>query len=659
MRGLLLSLALLVASVSAAFGQAQVFGGGGGGGGTGTVSSSTVGYFATYTGSTTVGGIQYIPISNNSQGANYTAVASDGGNLITASSGTFTVTLPTASSTGGCSAVTPVATGYNTTIQNAGSGVITVTPCSGTINGASSYTLSANQGVAVVFDGTNYEVWTGMQGGSGTVTANSTPTSGFSAQDLIGSDGSKTQRVILGTNLSVTGTGPYTLNATGGSGGNPGPYTVGSVISGSGALTNPAVNNTYCVNVTGAATMMLPSATSGQRIVLKNCDGSLTTTNTLTVSPTSSTIDGASTYVMNAPYQETTFWWNNQGTAQWSTEQVPRTNTITFCSAASGCTVNSCTGGCSYTPTPGAKSIKVWLLGGGGSGGSGGVAISGTNAATGGGAGGGGELKIGEFRVADLPGGGASALSMVVGAGGTGPSGVSGTTTTSGTAGAGGNATYLWDGSSVYVLKAFPGGGGGPGASATAVGGGGGGGTYQAGGNSSGSGAGAGGNQNGGAGSASGAGAGAANSANYGGVSGAGGGGSTNAAVAGAGGSNSQGGASGGGGGGGATSVPAATSGAGSGSIFYSTNVTNASGGTAGNAGSNGTTFATTQLVSPGTGGGGGGGNTSAGTGGKGGDGKIGGGGGGAGGVVSTGSSNTSGAGGDGGGGLAAVEELF
>ena len=613
-------------------------------GGSGTIGSSTAGYFAQYTGPTTIGGVQYIPIANNSQGAAYTAVASDAGNLITATTGSWTLTLPTTLTTGGCSGVTPVATGYNTSVQNSGAGTITVTPCSGTINGVASYTLSQNQGVAVLFDGTNYEIWSGSSG-SGTVTANSTPTSGFSAGKFLYSNGSLLQGGTFGTGLTFSG---GTLTASGGSGGNPGPYTVGTLISGSGALTNPAVNNTYCVNVTGAATMTLPSATSGQRIVLKNCDGSLTGTNTLTISPTSSTIDGAATYVMNAPYQETTFWWNNQGTAQWSTEQVPRTNIITFG-----------VGTTSYTPTPGAKSIKVWLLGGGGSGGSGGVAISGTNAATGGGGGGGGELKIGEFRVADLPGAGASALSMVVGAGGTGPSGVTGNTTTAGTAGAGGNPTYLWDGSSVYVLKAWPGGGGGPGASATAVGGGGGGGTYQAGGNTSGAGAGSGGNQNGGAGSASGAAAGASNSANYGGVSGAGGGGSTNAAVAGAGGSNSQGGASGGGAGGGATSVPAATGGANSGSIFYSTTVNAASAGTAGNAGSNGSTFATTQPVSPGTGGGGGGGNTSAGTGGKGGNGKNGGGGGGGGGVVSTGSNNTSGAGGNGGDGIGAIEEFF
>jgi hypothetical protein len=49
-----------------------------------------------------------------------------------------------------------------------------------------------------------------------TLTSGATPTSGFSATQLFASNGSVVYAVTLGTNLSMTGTGPYTLNASGG-----------------------------------------------------------------------------------------------------------------------------------------------------------------------------------------------------------------------------------------------------------------------------------------------------------------------------------------------------------------------------------------------------------------------------------------------------------
>jgi hypothetical protein len=117
----------------------------------------------------------------------------------------------------------------------------------------------------------------------------------------------------------TSGTG-FGCNTISGSGGNPGPYTVGTVITGSGALSNPAVNTTYCVTLTGAGTMTLPTATAGQRIVLKDCSGAMSATNTLTITPTSGNIDGQANFVMNTPYQGNGFWYNNQGSPQWSVE---------------------------------------------------------------------------------------------------------------------------------------------------------------------------------------------------------------------------------------------------------------------------------------------------------------------------------------------------
>lgn len=93
--------------------------------------------------------------------ATYTTVVGDFVVLIT--SGTFTVTLAN------------MAAGQIEMFANAGSGVVTLTPTSGTIAGAASLILPARSGCIVFFDGTNYEVL-GAYGVASQNTAISTPT---------------------------------------------------------------------------------------------------------------------------------------------------------------------------------------------------------------------------------------------------------------------------------------------------------------------------------------------------------------------------------------------------------------------------------------------------------------------------------------------------
>src|SRR5215472_12055049 len=91
----------------------------------------------------------------NAQTANYTVVAGDNGKLVTFStSGTANCTLPAASSLG---------SSFTCSIENraSGAGVLNVLPASGTIDGAASLAVIANDGVVVFSDGTN---WYTMRG---------------------------------------------------------------------------------------------------------------------------------------------------------------------------------------------------------------------------------------------------------------------------------------------------------------------------------------------------------------------------------------------------------------------------------------------------------------------------------------------------------------
>ena len=96
-----------------------------------------------------------IPASNASGGLNvqtgvaYTVLATDAGKVITMSNAAaIAVTLPQATGSFGL--------GYKTTIQNAGSTLITVTPTVSTVNGTTALVIGPKEAATFISDGTNW-----------------------------------------------------------------------------------------------------------------------------------------------------------------------------------------------------------------------------------------------------------------------------------------------------------------------------------------------------------------------------------------------------------------------------------------------------------------------------------------------------------------------
>lgn len=130
-----LFLCFLLLFTTSAIGQTLIGGGGGGGGGSSTIPT------------------------NAQTGTTYTVLASDGGKLVTLSNAApIAVTLPQAGTTG-------FAAGWSTCIVNIGTSTATVTPTTSTFNNSSTQTLTYNQAMCPVSDGTNYA---GGVSGSGT-----------------------------------------------------------------------------------------------------------------------------------------------------------------------------------------------------------------------------------------------------------------------------------------------------------------------------------------------------------------------------------------------------------------------------------------------------------------------------------------------------------
>ena len=89
-------------------------------------------------------------ISVNAQaGTSYTVLSSDRGKLVTLTNASaVAVTLPQAGSS------FPV--GWFAEFENRGAGLVTITPTTSTINGGATVTLSTNQSLKIISDGTNY-----------------------------------------------------------------------------------------------------------------------------------------------------------------------------------------------------------------------------------------------------------------------------------------------------------------------------------------------------------------------------------------------------------------------------------------------------------------------------------------------------------------------
>lgn len=113
------------------------------------------GYFGTV-----INSFQQFAGVNAQTGASYTVQLSDYGQLVTFTSAVMVaVTIPAASSAG--------FTTFSFTPSNLGGGGVTITPASGTINGAANLSLSTGQSAFVVSDGTNWQVARNSGGGVG------------------------------------------------------------------------------------------------------------------------------------------------------------------------------------------------------------------------------------------------------------------------------------------------------------------------------------------------------------------------------------------------------------------------------------------------------------------------------------------------------------
>ncbi len=91
---------------------------------------------------------------NAQTGASYTVSNADQSKLVTFNnSGAVQVTMPQAG------AVSQFVANWSADLQNLGNGAVTIASTISTINGAASLTLAKNQGVRIVSDGTNYQIF--------------------------------------------------------------------------------------------------------------------------------------------------------------------------------------------------------------------------------------------------------------------------------------------------------------------------------------------------------------------------------------------------------------------------------------------------------------------------------------------------------------------
>jgi hypothetical protein len=212
---------------------------------------------------------------NAQTGTTYTVVDGDCGKVVRLNNASsVAVTLPQANGS-------TFVSGWTADFQNIGAGTVTITPTTSTINGGSNLVLTTNQGAHCYSDGTNYTcvLGVGAAAGSGTVTS-ITPGSGTA---------STITATAPGTAITSTGTiyAAQLVNAQTGT-----TYAIADGDRAKLVTASNAAAQAYSIAQAGASSAFQ----SGWFVDIHNI--STNAAGIVTVTPTTSTINGASTLLI-------------------------------------------------------------------------------------------------------------------------------------------------------------------------------------------------------------------------------------------------------------------------------------------------------------------------------------------------------------------------
>jgi hypothetical protein len=202
------------------------------GSGTGTVTNVATGSGLTGGPCTTTCTLSATTVLNAQTGTTYTVLSTDSAGIVTLSnSSSIAVTLPQATGSFGA--------GFATTLCDSGTGAVTITPTTSTINGASTYALQQGNCVTPVSDGSNYSVIPSQGQKNGIFT------------NLTGTNTNSLGSYSLNAVLAVSATPPTIASGFG---------TSPSVVASNGTLA-------FTVNVgtsnTGTGVLTMPTAAHG------------------------------------------------------------------------------------------------------------------------------------------------------------------------------------------------------------------------------------------------------------------------------------------------------------------------------------------------------------------------------------------------------------